>query len=468
MEQQTAPYLSKGKSMQYLLLCFALALQAQAQQPAGWTSQNANGRVRVTSPDGREFVSIEALSLSRAATSADRMLKELKGHGRYLGGRSPSASSATAAFLDGANRVHALLTIRGGMGTLMLAGAPAATFASRLPALVKILGSLSLTPATGPQASVDFVRIQEAKESAFSIEVPRGWKSEAALYRLGATDTRSEVQTMAPDSSVWVFSGDRNIGKFMTLSPQLLQLGAREGGVYNTGTSSFTYMRFLPGAQFAQGYVQRRFAAARILASRDLPELAQRMAAQRYRLGNPMGGRLDCGEVDFEYQGKSGRVLVTTEISSSPMGNSFWSVTYLQGYLALPGKDALSQQVLTRLMESARVNPQWMMGELRMQADIAQQNIEALHNTQRVQAQMINERWASETRRAQGRGEELLGRYQVQDPATGEQYTVAAGSNYYYRLGRNGVAGSNTQLGNTIQGEGGPIEVTPLLRVGVE
>jgi hypothetical protein len=81
---------------------------------------------------------------------------------------------------------------------------------------------------------------------------------------------------------------------------------------------------------------------------------------------------------------------------------------------------------------------------------------------------MMNERWASDARRAQGSGEELLGRYQVRDPATGEQYTVAAGSNYYYRLGRNGLAGTNTQLGNTIQGDGGPIEVTQLLRVGVE
>lgn len=347
----------------------------------------------------------------------------------------------------------------------MLAAAPADQFASRLPALVKILATISLA---APKSALEYARIQDAKENAFSVEVPRGWKSEAALYRFGATDTRAEVQTLSEDGSVFAFSGDRNIGKFMTMTPQLAQMGAREGGAYNTGTSSFTYMRYMPGAQFAQSYVQRRFAGVKVSASRELPELAQRMAAERYKLGNPNGGRLDCGEVDFEYQGKQGRILVTTEIAGGAMGNYFWSVVYLQGYLAEPAKTAIGGQVATRLMESGRVNPQWMMGELRMQADIAKQNIDALHNTQRVQAQMMNERWASDARRAQGNGEELLGRYQVRDPTTGEQYTVAAGSNYYYRVGRNGVAGTNTQLGNTIQGDGGPIEVTQLLRVGVE
>jgi hypothetical protein len=347
--------------MQFVLICLlALAIGiAQAQVPAGWTSQHTPGRLRLASPDGRDFVSIEALDPGNGATDADRLLRSLTGHGRYLGGRSQSALSASGAFLDGPTRVHALLTIRGGMGTLMLAGAPAGQFASRLPALVKILSSLSLAPT---KASLDYARIHDAKENAFSVEVPRAWKSEAALYRFGATDTRAEVQTMAEDGSVFAFSGDRNIGKFMTITAQMLQFGAREGGAYNTGTSSFTYMRYLPGAQFGQSYVQRRFAGVKVSASRELPELAQRMAAERYKLGNPNGGRLDCGEVDFEYQGKQGRILVTTEIAGGSMGTYFWSVVYLQGYLASPDKTALGGQVATRMIESSRVNSQWMMG----------------------------------------------------------------------------------------------------------
>lgn len=455
----------------WLLLCLAVCtglLNGQMQAPAGWSTQATSGRVIVRSPDGMEFVSVEALVAGAGAMNASKWLKELKGRGRYVGGQAQGAASATGVFLEGNTRIHALLAIRGGMGTLMLAGAPQPRFAERIGGLVRILESLSLSPAAAPRSSLAFERIQDSKENAFSVEVPRGWRSEAGLYRLGATDTRSEVNTQSPDGSVFAFSGDRNLGKFMVLTPQLIQFGAREGGAYNTGTSSFTYMRYLPGAQFAQSYVQRRFAGLKVATSRDLPDLARQMSAERYKLGNPNGGRLDCGEVEFEWQGKVGRVLVTTEISGGAMGNYFWGVAYLQGYLAEPGRAGQAGQVATRLLESGRVNPQWMMGELGMQANIAKQNIDALHHTQEVQARMMNERWASADRRSNAAGEELLGRYQMRDPVSGEAVTVAAGSNYYYRVGKNGVAGTNAELGNFIQGEGGPIEVTRLLRVGVE
>jgi len=136
----------------------------QVDAPLGRASQAAQGRVKAISPDGMEFVSAEGLLPGAANKSAEAMLRDLKGQARYLGGQAQGAGSATAAYLNGGTRVHALLTLRGGMGTLMLAGAPQQRFSARLPALVRILGSISFEKqagGSGGKPGIDSVVLQD-------------------------------------------------------------------------------------------------------------------------------------------------------------------------------------------------------------------------------------------------------------------------------------------------------------------
>lgn len=434
--------------------------------PADWVVDAAPGQLRASSPDRRELIAIEAIP-SPPNHTATSLLRALVDQGKLGPLISPSIlairgnqSLAQAQLKSGPAHAQAMLALRGGAATLYLAASPEAQFRQRLPELVKILQSFSFeqSPSTAPAApKIQFVRIQEANERAFSLEFPADWRNQAGLYRPTPLDKRYESSSVSPDGAVTVFIGDRNFGTYVVPNQFMASLGFREGSPYSpAGTTVMTLMRYLPGAQAAQYWLQNRLPGARAIGSRERPDLAQQLATHRYRYGNALKATLHAGELEFEYQGKRGSVVAATEIFGCEMNACMWIVPYFYGYFAAPGREPEAQAVLAQAWSSVRVDPQWWHVDNRESRIGYEASMESMNAINQIHKDTMAQRSASMDRINRVRGDLLSGTYRVVDPTTNEQTTVQAGSNFYYRLNN-----TNTVVGTNI--EQTPVDLTKML-----
>jgi hypothetical protein len=434
--------------------------------PVGWVVESVDGKARAFPPDQSELVAVEPV-FPAPGQGARAALEALVRRGQLGPLRSPTLLSlrgdnATAEALLSVKdkKAHALLALRGGAGTLFVAGAQEAKFAARLPELVNVLKSFSLrAPKAAATPAVAFQRFEEPQEKAYSVELPAAWRTALGVFRVGALAPRFETSAVSPDGAITVFLGERNVGTFTVPTPELAQFGMREGMTYNpSGIHPTPVLRYLPGADFGRYWLGMRLQGAQATGGRQRPDLAQRLAAERYRYGNVMNARVDAGEVEFEYQGRRGRVVVATELYGGQMGVANWTLIFHAGYFAQPGREAEAEAVMAHAIGTGQPNPAW----LRMERYFAKMDHEAAMNTMRatndIFRQTMAERSESNARNARGVGDTLAGTYRVIDPTTNEYTTVQAGSNFYYRVNNtNAVFGTNQ--------EQSPVDVTRMLRL---
>ncbi|HNT39771.1 MAG TPA: hypothetical protein PKO45_11715 [Rubrivivax sp.] len=434
--------------------------------PPGWQVEAFEGMARAFSADATEFVAVGPVSVPAGRRAAD-VLRALVASGRVGPMRSPAlialqeegdAARGLLTVMD--KKAQAMVVLRGGAGTVYLMGAPASRFHARAPQLVEILRSFSFVAArAGPAPRIDFARVTEPREQAYSVEFPAGWRSELGVYRQGALAPRLEASAVAPDGGATLFLGERNAGTFTVPTPELAQYGLREGMIYNpTGVNPIPVLRYLPGEAFARHWLGMRLAGARETGARPAPELARRLATERYRFGNVMNAQLHAGELDFDYRGQRGRVTVATEVYAGAVGVQQWSLVFLAGFFAAPAQAALAEAALAHAVGSAQVNPQWLRTDRYFARLDHQRTMATLQATNELFRQTMAERAESSARNARGIGDTLAGTYRVRDPASNEVTTVQAGSNFYYR-----VDGTRTVIGSDKELE--PVDLTRLLRL---
>ncbi len=434
--------------------------------PADWVVDATPGQLRASSPDRRDLIAIEAIPTPPNHT-ATTLLRALVDQGKLGPLLSPSIlairgnqSLAQAHLKSGPAHAQAMLALRGGAATLYLAASPEAQFRQRLPALVKILQSFSFdqTPSSAPATpQMQFVRIQEPNENAYSLEFPAGWRNQAILQRLGPNQNRTEASSVAPDGSATIIIGDRNLGSYMVPTQFMASLNFREGMMYRPGpTAAMLLLRYLPGAQFGPYWLQQRLPQARQLGIKDRPDLTQRLAAERYRAANVLKATLHVGEMEFEYQGQRGSVYIGTEIFGCEMGGCIWSVPYFYGYFASAERQDEACAVLAHAVETAKINPQWWIAENRHQQLNHQIAMDSMQAVNQIFKDTMAQRSETFDRINRVRGDLLTGTYRVVDPTTNEQTTVQAGSNFYYRLNN-----TNTVVGTNI--EQTPVDLTKML-----
>lgn len=433
--------------------------------PDGWAVEAVDGMARAVAPDGSEFVAVGPLAVRPGQSAAD-VLRALVAGGAVGPIRSPrlvalrdEGDTTRGLLAVGDRRAQAMVVLRGGAGTLYLAGAPADRFETRLPTLVDLLRSVSLGRSQPAAPPIQFVRLTEPRERAYSVDLPAGWGTDLGVHRVGALTPRFETSAVAPDRGATLFVGDRNAGTFTVPTPVLAQTGLREGMVYDpTGVHPSMLLRYLPGDAYARHWLAQRLPGARVIDARPLPELANRLAAERYRFGNALNGRIHAGELDFEHQGQRGRVTVATELTLPGGDSQLWSPILLAGWFARPDRTPLAAAALARAVGSLQIELAWMrtdraFARLDHQRALAtQQSINALFR------QTMVERAESSARNARGIGDTLAGTYRVIDPNTREVTTVQAGSNFYYRIDR-----TDTVIGS--QQELAPVDLTRMLRL---
>jgi hypothetical protein len=370
-------------------------------------------------------------------------------------------------------RVIAVGTGRG-VATVFVAAAPVETFEADLPRLGAVLssfrfggpGSRGGNGAKPPGVQLSFIPYTDPTEYAFQTLVPQGWRTQGGLAMRGSSKLNAVTST-SPDGAVVAFLGLPGYIHYMFPSQTAISLGNPVGQLTSQdGGRSFTMMLpFQRAADVGMFQFQRTFGAARMTGATPRGDLVNEIR----RTEPVMGGaqlHADAAEVSVQLQdGRSGRLVVTTSGQEAPGLGGYWGVNGLYGYIAPQGRDGEGVAAIAAMLGNYRVNPQWFAAQVQGARIDIKNYLDHLHASQAQQAQLVNQRWASDVQR-QGAMGEILGGYNTVRGEDGRNYQAPLGSQFYYEVHN---AQTPTAVGTNVDINPVPeLDLRRMLRVGVE
>jgi hypothetical protein len=445
----------------------------EVSHPRGWQVQRdrESGRLLVQGSRGeRLLVWPFFVDGTLDAGTAGRMLAGMAGklapQASFRQARSAGPHAVRADGRAGADAAATVLawttTPRGTAVQFVFASSPPELRRSSEAAFADILGSVRLTgrprltesnsASSGP--GIAFVRFQDPSENAFSIDVPRGWHVNGGLTRRASVDVRLQVLVSSPDNQVHLRIGDADLPPFTIPTPMLGSAGFHEGSWYSPGYGvRMQVLRYLGGEQFAQYWVNTRLGAscpgAQIVDVQPLPQTVRAINAIMARNGSGyVSQRVHAGDVAFRCQQgpapMAGYLFVATILAATPDGAGIWSVDQLQGYLTAVARTDQAQAILAHMMQSLRLNPDWVRMQQNITGKVSGIVTETGHHISKV---ITDGYWGRQAIRAEGdrrRSNQILGVEDVRDPVTGRELKVESGANYYWIDQRGNVVGTTS------------------------
>lgn len=211
------------------------------------------------------------------------------------------------------------------------------------------------------QSDPAWVRFTDPVESAFTVEVPQGWRVAGGIRRFAPSEAPAWVTAVSPDGAETVFAGDPNIGTFLLPSaPFMATEGAQVPWLHNRGA---TIMQYKPGAEYAAAYGTRALSGqctdVRVAGTQPIPQLEDTL-----RPNIQTATRIDAGGAEFTCrrggQEMAAGVVAATVLTMFPGSNGgLWQVPVLSGFLAPKGQDANARAHLDHLLGSFAFDPQF-------------------------------------------------------------------------------------------------------------
>ncbi len=131
-------------------------------------------------------------------------------------------------------------------------------------------------------------------------------------------------------------------------------------------------------------------------------------------------------------------------------GSAIWNVEHLYCFLAAEGKAGAAQNVLPHVLQTLRINPQWMAMQQGLTANVSQ----IVSRTSNAISQSISSSYWSTQKTgdeiSRRRSNAIRGVVDVADPATGREIQVENSSNYYWVDPRGAIVGTQTYTRPTI------------------
>lgn len=208
---------------------------------------------------------------------------------------------------------------------------------------------------------ISFETIQDPRENAFKINLPKGWQNQIGLVRKG-NQTRNHGVSVSPDGKTQLFFGDPNLPYF---SLPIAEYGMRPG--MQTGDPLLQVANHVPANKFFPDYVSKRYsryAGFRITGVSQNQNLQQDWEKEMQKGG--MQGQISAVDVQFEFQdgnknkkGKIQGVIVLIQQGWVPSCN---------GYITEESDMAIAEKCLNEMTNSFKVNEEWQAKENRMVA----------------------------------------------------------------------------------------------------
>jgi hypothetical protein len=352
---------------------------------------------------------------------------------------------------SGAGRANLLCSVRGGAGMLFIIAAPAQQFESAKSDLVAILQSFSVLGnggnggnGSGGGLGVEWTQWRDPAEGAYTIDAPKGWKIEGGLVRRSTVDVHAWNRFTSPDGQTMILSSDRDIPSYVLPTQTMMQLGTREGTMYNPGYGTqMMVMRYMPGPVYAEMFARKIGGnTIQIKDRRERKDLEQIANRQTANLGAGVASiQNHYGEISFMSGNRAGYVLAGTEIMANTdqrMGGT-WLVTFLAGFLCPAGKPQETLAIGEHILNSTRYNPQWVRSQQHTTMQTSAIVTETNEYVSRIRSESYWAQQASHDRTARNFDDTIRGVQRVVDPETGIEYEAVAGKNYYYRVHTTGA-----------------------------
>ncbi len=306
--------------------------------------------------------------------------------------------------------------------------------------------------SSAPVASIPLVsnwrKFIDPQEQAFEVDVPQGWKVTGGTVRRNALQYRNWVSAIAPGGATILGLNDPGEWSYVVPTPMLAMAGFGVGSLYNGGGGTlYTVEPYLDGSQFAVRWggrkLQRLCGSIKLTGSRERPELTGQINA----IAGAWGIHHDAGEASFACV-KDGMQLsayaLTDVVSISGAAGAIWYAETIVGFLAPSPVAGVAAGLLSHMVKSVRVNPQWVARNSNMSVQVSQ----IAAKTNAAISDTIMNGWESRGAAIDHVMEEgsraRLGIDIYSDPRTGTKYTVANDHKFYWANPAGVVVGTDT------------------------
>jgi len=438
----------------------------QVAMPPGWVVNTHGAVVQVMSTSQKAGVLVipvlvkEAMPAEEILRATPSTLNSVFPHAKIVAmKRTEGNQDVVIASLQFQNhgipgQASLLCAMRDRSGMLYAMGGPTKTYNDLRPQLLTVLQSFQYTtptvskPPAPPEPAITFTRFADPNEGAFTVEVPEGWQVSGGLTRRNALDCRNVVHLVSPDGRITVICGDPSLHGFINPMPEY---GYGEGRMYPLGSGITDECRsYRTGAQFAYSYARNAFSAGfahcAISDPHNRPQAAKATNAQYRAYGLPMN--YSTGDVTFtgtlDGQPMHGYCFVGVVKASGSMGGGYiWNVDALYGYRAPVQDEAIAKLVFSHMIKTMTINPEWAQRQSKSTMNTAAAEREKSNAFFNAITSAYDYRSHVEDESSRKWSNAMLGQTDVRDPATGDNYKVTSGHNYYFGNG-NTVVGNDT------------------------
>jgi len=213
--------------------------------------------------------------------------------------------------------------------------------------------------AAGASTGVQWVTVRDAREQAFSIQVPQGWKTYGGLFRYSNIDARMVVDMTSPDGLTNLRVGDATIPPYRVPGPFLKQ---------GPGVAPYVTAKV-----FATKYGQARFASmCQGLVVTKSDDMAPKFHPAQQGISHTTGG-----DVYFSCT-KNGApmdayVYAETMLMGPGGPGSSWLVVSLASVIAPAAQGTAAGALLQHAGASLAMNPAWTQMQDRLNNQAIQQ-----------------------------------------------------------------------------------------------
>jgi hypothetical protein len=263
--------------------------------------------------------------------------------------------------------------------------------------------------------AVSWVTVRDAREQAFSIEVPQGWKTYGGLFRYSTIDARMVVDMTSPDGLTNIRVGDTMVPPYRVPGPFLPP---------GPGVAAY-----VAGNVFATKYGQARFASM----CQGVQLTKSDAVTPKYHAAGGGMTRTTGGEAFFSCTKNGATMLAYVYAETTLMGpggpGSSWVVAALGSLMAPTAQATAVGAMLEHVGESLVLNPAWtaMQNQLNNEA-IQQINASTQRTIAATNAAVAHQQAMISALQNDSFDDVINGVQETQDPSTGQTYVTPLGT----------------------------------------
>ncbi|MGA2538539.1 MAG: hypothetical protein ABSF53_21195 [Terracidiphilus sp.] len=282
-------------------------------------------------------------------------------------------------------------------------------------ALAVVAASGQAQAISGTATSVQWMTVRDVHEQAFSIQVPRGWKTYGGLFRYSRIDSRLVVDMTSPDGLTNLRVGDATVPPYRVPGPY-----AHPG----PGVAAY-----VAGNVFASKYGQARFASM----CQGLRLTKADAMTPKYHPAQQGISRTTAGQAFFTCTRNGAPMNAYVYAETMLMGpggpGSSWVVVALGSVIAPTAQATAAGAMLQHAGSSLAMNPAWTQ----MQDQLNQQAIQQINASTRATIAATNAENAREQSMIRSLNNDsfndvINGVQATVDTSTGQRYIVPLGT----------------------------------------